>query len=83
MTIDERPSVVQKPIHYVVGRSPLSVGQNFGNSHSHKIIPSWHNKNSQQEDIEDCDPLIHVSLVQTRLGKLPVARLINIEYGEL
>ena len=70
--VDERPTIRQELIHNILGGSPFAVRKNFGYSHPNEIISSRHDKDSQQGDIEDCDPLIPVTQIQTRLTQLPV-----------
>ena len=69
--VDERPSMCQELIHDVFGGSPLTIAENFCNSHPNEIISSRHEGNSQQGDIEDCVPLIPVNNFPTRLRQLP------------
>ena len=69
--VDERPSMCQELIHDILGGSPLTIAENFCNSHPNEIISSRHERNSQQGDIEDYDPLIPVNNFPTRLCQLP------------
>jgi hypothetical protein len=81
--VDERPTMCQKLIHDMLGGSPLAVGENFRYSHPNEIVPSRHDKDSQQGDIEDSDPLIPVIEIQTRLTNLPLHRVkMHLTWGE-